>query len=85
MKLLSLTQMAEVHGAGNLYVTQSISADGINASCITKLVQVFQPDFMNAHTDEQLFVELLSACTFAELELLQDRIDVVTPFQVEFK
>ncbi len=82
MKVLNVEQLNQVCGAGNLVVTQLIPTDGISDACVGLLVQTFQAD--NTLTDEHKLALVLSACTFNELEILGDRMDVVAPTKVDF-
>lgn len=85
MKLINSEQLTLVHGAANLYVTEMVSTDGLSQACLKKLVEVLQPDSLSQSSEEYIASQILSVCTFTELDLLDERSEFATPIQVEYK
>lgn len=85
MKLINDHQLKLVHGAANLYSTELLSTEGLSQSCVKKLVEVLQPDYFNNNSEELIASQILSVCTFSEIDLLDERSESSTPIHVEYK
>ncbi len=85
MKLINNEQLMLVHGAANLYITEMALVDGLSQACLKKLVEVLQPDNFAQASEEMIASQILSVCTFTEIDLLDERFDGAVPMQVEYK
>lgn len=85
MKLINNQQLMLVHGAANLYITSMVSTEGVSQTCVNKLVEVLQPDYFSQTSEEYIAAQILSVCTFTELDMLDERSEFAMPIQVEYK
>lgn len=84
MKTLNMVEIKLVSGAANLVMTQMIPTDGVSDACLAVLVQTFQNGNASSIPEDQLEALVLASCSINELDLLFDRMDVISPCKVEF-
>lgn len=73
MYIMDDSKLTSVSGA--LSIMQNISTEGITQICVEEMVQSMQAKFSGAISDQQALVQMLSACTFDELRIIQERLD----------
>jgi hypothetical protein len=84
MKTLNILEIKLVSGAANLVMTQMIPTDGVSDACLAVLVQTFQNGNASSIPEDQLEALVLASCSINELDILSDRMDVISPCKVEF-
>ncbi|MBI2791011.1 MAG: hypothetical protein HYX61_03545 [Gammaproteobacteria bacterium] len=84
MKTLDISEIKLISGAANLVITQMIPTNDVSDLCLAVLVQTFQNGYASSLPEEQLEALVLASCSINELDLLFDRMDVISPCKVEF-
>jgi hypothetical protein len=86
MKIISINEALAVAGGNTVEFTlqRKINTDNISPACIAKMLELVPLVVTNQITEEQGEAQALSACTYKEFDLFDDKLEQAFPFSIKF-